>query len=434
MKNNQNQPREFDAVLGGDNPIITDVVLGGIKGVNRRLSSTNIESQIAALQEAFNYGDKGLDLVISALEHESVKVQRFAAKLLQNLGHKKAKLALEKYKFWHKFEKYYQIPSNYATTFANRKVIEFDPNIGISDTLDIAYALRDSVGNYAENLDKFQKLLQHPLANQIEALVLGNCYTKLFDIVDLLLDARDSLKNIKALFIGDVNHCKLYLGENLHPDFSYILLAYPQLDTLKIRSRNIYINSTDLFTVNFSSVRHENLKTIIIEASLPIGFIHDFCKLELPALEYLELWHTDTSSSIWLLDRLIDNIFDEYERSFFIQNSLQSLLVNLLKVSFPTLKYLGIRGHGYYSNELALAIVNSSIVENLVELDLSVGNINDIVVEDLLNCHRLHQLDVFDISYNSINYAMREKIKQLCPNFICYDDKPADYRYYPANE
>jgi hypothetical protein len=33
MTNNQNQPREFDAVLGGDNPIITDVVLGGIKGI-----------------------------------------------------------------------------------------------------------------------------------------------------------------------------------------------------------------------------------------------------------------------------------------------------------------------------------------------------------------------------------------------------------------
>lgn len=84
MKSNPSQPRKFDAVLGGEAPIITDAVLGGIKSVNRRLSGTNIEGQIAALKEAFNYGDKGLDLVINALEHKSIKIQRFAAKLLKD--------------------------------------------------------------------------------------------------------------------------------------------------------------------------------------------------------------------------------------------------------------------------------------------------------------------------------------------------------------
>ena len=53
MTNNQNQPREFDAVIGGEAPPpVQGVVLGGIEGIKRRLSSSNIEARIAALSEA----------------------------------------------------------------------------------------------------------------------------------------------------------------------------------------------------------------------------------------------------------------------------------------------------------------------------------------------------------------------------------------------
>ncbi len=53
MTNNQNQPREFDAVRGGEAPPpIQGAVLGGIKGVIQRLASTVFEVRVAALSEA----------------------------------------------------------------------------------------------------------------------------------------------------------------------------------------------------------------------------------------------------------------------------------------------------------------------------------------------------------------------------------------------
>jgi hypothetical protein len=62
MANNLNYPKEYDAVMGGTNPPpIYGAVLGGIDGIKKRLASSVVEVQIAALSDAINYGDIGLD-------------------------------------------------------------------------------------------------------------------------------------------------------------------------------------------------------------------------------------------------------------------------------------------------------------------------------------------------------------------------------------
>jgi len=82
MPDNQNQPREFDAVLGGQEPPpVAGVILGGLVGVEDRLTSPVIEARIAALSEALNYGKAGLNLIIQALPDSSQQVQRFASRL-----------------------------------------------------------------------------------------------------------------------------------------------------------------------------------------------------------------------------------------------------------------------------------------------------------------------------------------------------------------
>jgi predicted RNA binding protein YcfA (HicA-like mRNA interferase family) len=74
MPDPENQPREYDAVKGGQNSTPIDAaVLGGISGVKNRLSSTRLEVRIAALSEALKYGEAGLDLVVSALQDESIQ-------------------------------------------------------------------------------------------------------------------------------------------------------------------------------------------------------------------------------------------------------------------------------------------------------------------------------------------------------------------------
>ncbi len=69
MTENKQQPREFDAVLGGDSNIpLSAGVLGGIEGVKMRLDSPNAETRIAAILEALRYGEEGLNLVIKAFK------------------------------------------------------------------------------------------------------------------------------------------------------------------------------------------------------------------------------------------------------------------------------------------------------------------------------------------------------------------------------
>ncbi|MGV0104734.1 GUN4 domain-containing protein [Nostoc sp. DSM 114160] len=84
MSENLNQPREYDAVLGGQVPPPKDgVVLGGIEGVKRRLSSaTSPQQQILAVAEALKYGEVGTKLVFEIVNTESEKLQSTISSLL----------------------------------------------------------------------------------------------------------------------------------------------------------------------------------------------------------------------------------------------------------------------------------------------------------------------------------------------------------------
>ena len=92
MSDNQNKPREYDAVKGGQNSIpVNAAVLGGIPGVKSRLASPAVEVRIAALSEALKYGEAGLDLIVQALHDESMQVKLAAYSLLKDRNDLKIK-------------------------------------------------------------------------------------------------------------------------------------------------------------------------------------------------------------------------------------------------------------------------------------------------------------------------------------------------------
>jgi WD40 repeat protein len=99
------KPTAQDAVLGGQvPPPLGAVVLGGLEGVKRRLSSPAIAPRMAALREALNYGATGLDLVVQGLEDESLKVQRTALLLLWRRPESHIRQALANYSQYHLFD------------------------------------------------------------------------------------------------------------------------------------------------------------------------------------------------------------------------------------------------------------------------------------------------------------------------------------------
>ncbi|MBD2293293.1 formylglycine-generating enzyme family protein [Anabaena sphaerica FACHB-251] len=95
--NNPQQPREYDAVLGGNSPSMENTaVLGGIEGVKLRLQNPDLNVRIAALEQALNYGEQGLDLVIEGLKDESGDIQNAAYLILNKRTESRIKQLLQK--------------------------------------------------------------------------------------------------------------------------------------------------------------------------------------------------------------------------------------------------------------------------------------------------------------------------------------------------
>ncbi len=399
MTNNQNQPNQYDAVLGGNAPPpIHGAVLGGIEGVKRRLASSNIEAQMAALKEAVNYDETGLNLVIQALEDKRRKIRRAAVELLQHRNEPQVKSVLKNYKFWSSFEKLYGLPNQHSTTFANRKVIEFDHKTGITDTANTAYALRASYHyrswrkevsiSIEEKLEKLQQRRQKRLAKNVKALVFGDSPNP----EQAIFTALEKFTNLKAIFIGDIQDEECMISMISLPCLSPIFKALPQLEILKLRGR------VDRYKEVFNPLlEHENLKAIIIESGgLSWEFITQLCQLELPALEYLELW---------------------LGRESYGGNSSIEDLMPIISGKFPKLKYLGLR-NSQYSDDIAFALANSPIIENLIELDLSMGTLSDKGAKALLDCSAIYQLDTLDISKNYLTDEIVKSLKQMALQYL----------------
>lgn len=161
MSNNLNNPRECDVVLGGQ-PVggvsfcpveladpkgqnaapVNSAVLGGIKGVKQRLSSQNVSERIAALSEALNYGEEGLELLLQALNSNDEKINFAAYQLLKHREELEVKVAVSKY-----LQYYWHIYCNglYCTYVKNNcyDLIKFYPNgtilsVSISDSEPIS--------------------------------------------------------------------------------------------------------------------------------------------------------------------------------------------------------------------------------------------------------------------------------------------------------
>ncbi|MDY6806624.1 MAG: formylglycine-generating enzyme family protein [Cyanobacteriota bacterium] len=106
MTEKQNQPREYDAALGGKNPPpVNAAVLGGIESVKRRLAATDELVRAGAVGDAMKYGEAGLDLAIASLKDKSPLVRRAVLNLLQEkLSHPKVKTLLANNQSIYEFE------------------------------------------------------------------------------------------------------------------------------------------------------------------------------------------------------------------------------------------------------------------------------------------------------------------------------------------
>ncbi|OUL21495.1 hypothetical protein BV372_31640 [Nostoc sp. T09] len=399
MNNNPKQPKEFDAVIGGYAPD-NSAVLGGIAGVKSRFKSGVFELQTAALADALNYGNAGLDLAIDALQDSSHKIHKIAVELLQETEEegKQALLGCQ--------------PELFFTTLEDWTAEKFNPETGITNPSETAYIV---------NIEQLKLLLQNPQVNQIEALICHlsgyDCYYEVshdfYSYIDTLYEARQQLSSLKALFIGDCRddrYKKSYIGVG---DISLILQAYPNLEVLHIRA---CCNELEC-----EKLQHNNLKTLIVEtANLSDVAIYRLCSLDLPALEYFDLWMGRTSehSSAHTIDSLRPVLFSE---------------------SFPNLSYLGL--HSDYADAIADAIAQSTfmaespLLATLEVLDLSMGNLTDAGLNTLIESEAIINLHTLNIALNYVSEEFIQEIKQsslIDCLLIAHSQERRSYGYSPS--
>jgi hypothetical protein len=348
------QPDRTDAILGGQNPPpVNAAVLGGVAGAKQRLQ------------------------------------------------HEKA-LAREQ-KFWRNFEylnrRINKAATNYqhAAIFANRRVINFEPDLEIVNPKENAYAIRVFPGLGAISYeDKLFSLIGKPNSNQIEALVFGTAhYGKYIKPFDFLINFSDALPNLEAIFLGDFNQEDMYIGRKAgfsEGNLSQVLSKYSQLQLLQIRAGSDYV---------FSECRHEKIKALRIEMSYNVHqCLNGINKLDLPALEYLELWIDAPANQNNLLMNDLNVIF--YENKF------------------PKLKYLGIKNCSFV-DDVATSIAKSPLMEGLIELDLSLGNLSSKGLSALLSSNFINELDVLNVSASSTfmsEFSWAMGVSSISPEFI----------------
>ncbi len=379
------QPQEINPILGinATSPM-TNVVLGGIEAMKNHMKTTTIETRVAAIYDALNYGTTGLDLVIAGLQDSSAQVRSAAYKLLQNTSDLKTKNALSNFDRLQLFTRLQDWQSD-----------KFNPKLGIINPTSNVYVLK--------SLEQLQSLQQLPQVSQLQVLIsqlnaAQFSYDKKFRyIVDIFFDIHEYLSGIKAVCI-DPNISRSPIG-----DVAAILKIYPYLDLLQIG--NVY-------QLDFSPIRHNNLKTLIVDSvDLNSRILQQIYKLELPALEYLDLGFITSNSTLPKATELMP-IFSG----------------NL----FPNLKYLGIRGGTDY-NEIATLLTRSALAHRLIGLDLSDGNLGGKGAEALLNCPAINHLQILNVSQNRLGKNMVQRLSKLKCQVNAKSQKPY-HRYYPTWE
>ena len=401
MNDKLREPTEYDLVLGGDNPPPVDgLVLGGIAGVERRLFSQQFATKLDAVTEALKYDDEGIGLVIYALQKSSEEFRHAAARILKQQGNLDAKQALLDYNTYLFF-----------TTLKDWKSQKAYPEVKIHNHKNAAYiieckkaikirARRNSKKHF--RIEGLSNLLENRQVDKLEALIFKiDCEdNQAFKIcTKAICDANEQFLNLKALFIGDSEENmfrKSYL--NIF-DIRPILEAYPNLEVLQVRG--CFCG----YPLECEDSQHKNLKTLIIEtADISDRNLSQICNLDLPALEYLEIWlGRQVRDEVKSLDRILN------------------------EDPFPWLKYLGLKS-GEQSDRIAQAIVNSPVLKHLYVLDLSLGTLTDTGVEALLNCPEIEQLDTLDISYNAVSEGAIACLSALDINLIA--NNQANDPYY----
>lgn len=299
-------------------------------------------------------------------------------------------------------------------TFLGKRVEDYDPAKGIKNLDTTVYRLRLSYDDAEDGKtieDLVTSFTADPAASNVEELIFG-AYD--FDmgsttdvIVDKLVVSMDVLRNLKALFIGDITYEEAEISWIQQTDVSPVLVAYPKLEYFRVRG------GQDLA---LTDLKHDHLKTLIIETGgLPPNVVSEVSNAELPNLEYLELWLGS----------------DNYG----FESSIEDFSTILSGTKFPKLTYLGLKD-SEIQDEVAIAAAKSPVLKQLKVLDLSMGTLSDKGAQALLDSPEVKKLEKLILNHHYMSDEMMDKMSKLGITVEMDDQEEGDEddRYIEVSE
>ncbi|MDX8399202.1 MAG: STM4015 family protein [Gallionellaceae bacterium] len=239
-------------------------------------------------------------------------------------------------------------------------------------------------------LGKITVFLDSPHAADVEALVIG-CWEESPEnspqaALDSLAEGSAKLPKLRELFVGDMDAEDCEISWIIQGNYTKIFSAFPLLERLHIKGSSELVLSD-------TPIHHAQIKALIIECGgLPQTVIQSVVAADLPRLEYLQLY-------LGVEDYGFDGNLDDL-RPFIDEKR------------FPRLNYLGLVD-SEIADEIAAAIAEAPILDQLDTLDLSLGVLSDAGGQALLLSSKIQRLKKLDLHYHYLSNALVKSFKDL---------------------
>ncbi|MBY0220253.1 STM4015 family protein [Paenibacillus illinoisensis] len=261
-----------------------------------------------------------------------------------------------------------------------------------------------------ENL--IRELAANPEAGTLESLVIGDwgqAYESSPDeFMNVLIELAPSFRSLKKLFIGDMGFEECEVSWIIQTDLTPLLKAFPELKSFTVKGSS---------GLSLEPLQHAKLEElVIICGGLSQEVLASITNAQLPELRKLELYLG-----------VNDYGFD---------GSLEDVLPLLEQGRFPKLVYLGLKD-SEIQDDIAKAVAQAPIVDQLEVLDLSQGTLSDEGAEALLASDKIKKLKHLDLSYHYMTDEMLIRWKRSGLSVDVSDQQQSDeddWRYPSLTE
>lgn len=272
--------------------------------------------------------------------------------------------------------------NEYVSQYAGKQVVNYKPGAGLADLEHQIYRISAEVYEPKISLEGLISAYTGETGcEKTTGLVIGG-WEDPYDsgpdaAIKTLITSKGRLPKLAALFLGDMTYEDCEISWIIQTDVAPLIMAFPTLTEFTVRGAS---------KLALKSLSHPALTTLTIQSGgLGADVVTQVLTAKLPSLWHLELWLG----------------VDDYGGNTTIETLAPLLNAN----PFPGLKVLALR-NSQITDEIAAAVVASPLMDQLTELDLSMGTLSDEGAKALLKSAKISKLKRLVLHHNYMSDPM----------------------------